>query len=315
MKLEDIKQAMLSKLQESSNFTHYVHMTKNGKPAGKIQIRAIDDKNAEFQAGRMHTNGAMNKPYRGYDFSHITKKDGSKLDESIDWAAEIKKAGEEIDKERGKKIRSLSSDDWTGSARTQVTDRSFADKAVGTKHKGSYGTSYVEPDEDEKTTKKVEPTSDAPKKRGRPAGAVGAAKRAAAAHGNDAGKTLQDFLVGKAPRTSTSALKKGTVKGSAQSGDQPESEEDKRIANDPAYDRIKKESIDSIIGSMIFEKVSNLNEMSWGATKSPSGKKVEWHEFKGLGHSVTVDGVSVHKEKPFVDRSTAAKLYATHIAQ
>lgn len=208
-------------------------------------------------------------------------KDGSKLKESWDWESEIKKASDEIDKERGKKTRVAPvSDDWISSRSTQVTDRSFADRPIGVRHKGTYGTSYVEPDEDEKEPKKVEPTSNGPKKRGRPVGAVGAAKRAAAAYGNDGGKLLQDILIGKISSRIPSKFTR-KVKGYAQSGSPNES-------------------------------VEHLEEMTIGSKKSASGKKVVWVSYPGIGHSVTVDGNPVHKG--FVDHKTAAALYVKHLS-
>lgn len=61
------------------------------------------------------------------------------------------------------------------------------------------------------------------------------------------------------------------------------------------------------------KRYSNLEEMAMGAKKTSSGKKVEWTNHPGLGHSVTVDGVAAHHG--FLDHAAASKLYAKHIAE
>lgn len=104
--------------------------------------------------------------------------------------------------------------------------------------------------------------------------------------------------------------------------------EDKEDAHNTAklYVGTQKEStemtsLNSIFESIVIKKLestpvkdhieeSQLEEMTMGSTKSPSGKKVEWISHPGIGHSVTVDGEAVHHG--FLDSKSAASLYAKH---
>lgn len=65
--------------------------------------------------------------------------------------------------------------------------------------------------------------------------------------------------------------------------------------------------------TVIKEDTKSLDEMSMGSKKNSAGKKVEWINHPGLGHSVTVGGEPVHKG--FVDHKTAAGLYAKHLGE
>lgn len=336
---------------DKSNFTHIIHMTKEGKPAGTIKIHARDDANAKYQLNKMHTDGKMNKPFRGNTFSHITKKDGSRLDESAvasimkkddktlaasvaskakggmipfhthiitkdgsehhfgftnssgeninmlhikgdlsndeirkhldivgayhddvneswDFESELKDAGQYADKKlKNKSKASIDADDsWTGSKHTQVIDKSFADKKpVGRRISGTYGTSYDPAADEEKPTK----TTDlAQKKRGRPTGALGAAKKGLNTYNaKDAGRNLAQILGIKLDRKLMG--KKPTTK---------------HKLSDIDTSGIKTESTDN-----------SLSEMTMGSVKTAAGKKVEWINHPGLGHSVSVNGVPAHR--------------------
>lgn len=64
--------------------------------------------------------------------------------------------------------------------------------------------------------------------------------------------------------------------------------------------------------SQLRECIDNINEMTIASAKSASGKKVEWTNHEGIGHSVTVDGEPSHAG--FVDRKSAAQIYAKHLS-
>lgn len=64
--------------------------------------------------------------------------------------------------------------------------------------------------------------------------------------------------------------------------------------------------------SQLRECATSVNEMTISSAKSNSGKKVEWTNYEGIGHSVTVDGHPVHAG--FVDRKSAARIYAKHLS-
>lgn len=57
---------------------------------------------------------------------------------------------------------------------------------------------------------------------------------------------------------------------------------------------------------------SKIDEMTISSDKSSSGKKVEWTNHEGIGHSITVNGEPVHTG--FLDRISAAKVYAKHLS-
>lgn len=137
----------------------------------------------------------------------------------------------------------------------------------------SYGATY---DAGEDDNKKTTPTGEK-RGRGRPA-----KETQPFASSSSASKSLQDILVGK-------VSKKLSTKG--------------RVFK-------MKEDVERLASK--GAKSSELEEMAMGSKKNTSGKKVEWTNHPGLGHSVTVDGDPVHKG--FVDHKTAASLYAKHSA-
>jgi plastocyanin len=64
--------------------------------------------------------------------------------------------------------------------------------------------------------------------------------------------------------------------------------------------------------TQLRECANRINEMTIASEKSSSGKKVEWTNYEGVGHSITVNGMPVHSG--FVDRKSAARIYAKHLS-
>ena len=64
--------------------------------------------------------------------------------------------------------------------------------------------------------------------------------------------------------------------------------------------------------SQLRECANIINEMTIASDKSHSGKKIEWTNHEGIGHSVTVNGEPAHTG--FVDRKAASQIYAKHLS-
>ena len=81
---------------------YVAHMSKNGKPAGKIRLSAMDQQNAEYHAKRI----VGQKPYRGYTLDKVVKEEVEQIDElSRDTMASYRekaKADPAFEKRKGK---------------------------------------------------------------------------------------------------------------------------------------------------------------------------------------------------------------------
>jgi len=158
---------------------------KESAPARASDIVTINKPGNSFHGkkGRVfyrHPDGRVNVQVgdgKNIKANLTLKKD--EFNESFDLKAELDAAEEYANKKlKDKRKLPVDTDDsWSSSKHTQVTDKSFADtKPVGRRHIGTYGTSYNPSDDEENPVKATKDTSGAPKKRGRPVGALGIAK-------------------------------------------------------------------------------------------------------------------------------------------
>jgi len=286
----DFKQLLSTKLHEAlanSDNDEYVTINKpghslHGKDARVFYKHPDGRINAQVGSGK---NIKANLTLNPGEFNKKETNEGE-MSEAWDFESELKAAGQYADKKlKNKSKASIDADDsWTGSKHTQVTDKSFADKKpVGRRISGTYGTSYDPAADEEKPTKT---TDSIPKKRGRPTGALGAAKKGLNTYNaKDAGRNLAQILGIKLDRKLMG--KKPTTK---------------HKLSDIDTSGIKTESTDN-----------SLSEMTMGSVKTAAGKKVEWINHPGLCHSVSVNGVPAHTG--FLDQKSAAHLYAKHIAE